>query len=91
MQDNKNNTDKVTVKIFNNEYPLKGVKNPEHIIQVAEDIDKRMRDFAEGTPYLAPDRIAVLVALELGDQLATVQKDYDELWKMVTEYKDEDK
>lgn len=80
-------TDKITVRIFNNEYPLKGVKNPEEILEIAKELDEKMESLKESNSYLPPDRIAVLVALEIYEKYYSLKKDYDELWNLITEYK----
>lgn len=88
--DKKNNA-RVTVEIFGIRYPLKGVNDVESIQKAAAIVDGKMRSLLKQNQYLPPDRIAMLTALDLADQLISLKKDYDEFWHILEEQKGTDK
>ncbi|WP_304067267.1 cell division protein ZapA [Megamonas hypermegale] len=88
--DGKNNN-RVTVEIFGIRYPLKGVNDVESIKTAAAMVDERMRSLLKQNQYLPPDRIAMLTALDLADQLISLKKDYDEFWHILEEQKGTDR
>ena len=88
--DKKNNT-RVTVEIFGIRYPHKGVNDVESIQKAAAIVDEKMRSLLKQNQYLPPDRIAMLTALDLADQLISLKKDYDEFWHILEEQKGTDK
>ncbi len=59
----------VTVRIFGNEYPLAGVKNPAYMEELARYVDTKMNDVAKGSALLSSGKIAVLAALNMADEL----------------------
>lgn len=64
----------MTVEIFGIRYPLKGVNDVESIKTAAAMVDERMRSLLKQNQYLPPDRIAMLTALDLADQLISLKK-----------------
>ena len=60
----------VTVSIFGSRYTLRTDGDPQALIALAEDVDGRMREAAAKGGAAGADRIAVLVALNLADDLA---------------------
>lgn len=89
MSDKVNN--KVTVEIFDVKYPLKGVNDVESIQAAAKMVDEKMRALLRQNQYLPPDRIAMLTALDLADQLISLKKDYDEFWNILEENRSDKK
>ena len=87
MDDKKNIINKVTVEIFDEEYVVKGDRNPEYIQMLAGYVDRRMRMVQHRNPNLAVGKIAILTALNLADELNKLQEDYDELIKALEEEK----
>ncbi|HPF44384.1 MAG TPA: cell division protein ZapA [Syntrophomonadaceae bacterium] len=83
----KNNINKVTVEIFNEEYTVKGTENPEYIQMLAAYVDRRMKMIQQRNPNLSNTKLAVLTALNLADELNKLQEDYDELVKALEEEK----
>ncbi len=59
----------VKVVIFGEEYPIRGFANREYILRVAEYVDKKMREIALKSKNRTPNKIAVLTALNLADEL----------------------
>ncbi|MDY0110586.1 MAG: cell division protein ZapA [Candidatus Krumholzibacteria bacterium] len=64
----------VTVSIFGREYTLRSDVDPEWVRVLAQQIDQRMRDAAAGGGPLGADRLAILVALNLADDLLKAQQ-----------------
>ncbi len=60
----------VTVSIFGSAYTLRSEADPDYLQSLADQIDTRMREAARGCGPIAADRLAVLVALNLADDLA---------------------
>jgi cell division protein ZapA (FtsZ GTPase activity inhibitor) len=60
--------DSVTVEIFGHEYKIKGDSDPEYMTQLAQYVDKKMREIAQGTP-VGSARIGILAALNIADEL----------------------
>jgi len=70
----------VKVTIFSEEYSIRGVADKEYILRVADYVDKKMREIALKSKNRAPNKIAVLTALNLaGELLDYKEKDDREL------------
>ncbi len=78
---------KVAVRIFDEEYIVKGNEQAEYMEMLAAYVDKRMRMISQRNKYLSATKVAVLTALNLADDLNKLQEDYDELVKMIEEDK----
>ncbi len=59
----------VTVKIFGEEYRIKGVKDPDYIKMLAVFLDKKMQEVASNTQLSSTNKIAILAALNVADEL----------------------
>jgi len=59
----------VTVSIYGNRYTLRSEADPDQLRELAADVDARMREAASAGGTMGADRIAVLVALNLVDEL----------------------
>lgn len=59
----------VRVNIFDQTYTLRSPKGEEHIRQIAEVVDERMRQISAHTTTFELSRIAVLAALNIADEL----------------------
>ncbi|MHB9094635.1 MAG: cell division protein ZapA [Eubacteriales bacterium] len=82
---------RATVEIFGEEYIMKGDTTPEYMKMLANYIDKKMKHIASRQPQLSVTKIAVLAALNIGDELSKLQEDYDTLVKMRGSEKKEEK
>lgn len=60
----------VTVSIFGSRYTLRTDGEPQRLIALAAEVDGLMREAAAAGGAAGADRIAVLVALNLADELA---------------------
>ncbi|HHW42113.1 MAG TPA: cell division protein ZapA [Syntrophomonadaceae bacterium] len=78
---------KVTVKIYGEEYTIKGFAGAEYIEGIAAYVDKKMRLIGNKNPHLSVSKVAVLAALNIADELNKLQEDYDSLVKLLEEEK----
>lgn len=59
----------VKVTIYGKEYEIKGTQDDEHIQMLADYVDSNMRNIAEKTQIIASERIAILTALNIADEM----------------------
>jgi cell division protein ZapA len=59
----------VKVTIYGKEYEIKGTQDDEHIQMLADYVDSNMRSIAEKTQIIASERIAILTALNIADEM----------------------
>lgn len=78
---------KVTVEILGIKYPLRYTKDSDiqDIQEAAKLVDEKMKIISKQNQYLPPDRIAVLTALYLAEQLISLKKDFNEFWNILEE------
>lgn len=79
---------KVRVDILGQEYVLKGTESPEYLEMLGKFIAKRMDQTYQNNPVYGPTKVAVLVSLQLADELNKLKEDYE---KMVEELRVLDK
>ena len=79
---------KVTVKIFGEEYPITGSGDPAHIARVAEFVDAMMREVARVSRSKAKDKVAILTALTLASELLEMRDQLKHLEDDQTSYVD---
>jgi len=60
----------VTVTIFGQSFTLRSEAAPEEVSELAAEVDARLREAAGAAGPAGVDRLAVLVALNLADDLA---------------------
>ncbi len=58
-----------TVQIFGQEYKIRGFEDKNYVEKVAGYVDGRMSELAEGSSSLSRERLAVLTALNIADEL----------------------
>lgn len=58
-----------TVQIFGQEYKIRGFEDRSYVEKVAGYVHEKMRELAEGSSSLPPERLAVLAALNIADEL----------------------
>jgi len=74
--DNKN---RATVKIYGEEYTMKGSGSPEYMTKLAEYVNDKMCLVGAANVRLGLNKIAVLTAVNLADELFKVQRQLQEL------------
>ncbi|MGB9594811.1 MAG: cell division protein ZapA [Candidatus Poribacteria bacterium] len=68
----------VKVTIYGKEYEIKGNQDEEYIHKLADYVDSIMHNIAEKTQILAFDRIAILTALNIADEMHRQRKLFEE-------------
>lgn len=68
----------IKVNIFDQLYSLRSPKGEEHIRQLAQLVDERMRQIAAHTTTFELSRIAVLAALNIADELTDLKAQGEE-------------
>lgn len=58
-----------TVQIFGQEYKIRGFEDRSYVEKVAAYVHEKMRELAESSSSLPPERLAVLAALNIADEL----------------------
>lgn len=78
---------KVTVEILGVKYPLRYSKDSDinDIQEAAKIVDENIRLMTKQNQYLPLDRVAVLTALQIAEQLIRLKKDYNEFWDILDE------
>jgi cell division protein ZapA len=59
----------VTVKIFGEEYRIRGDEDPERIQELARYVDEKIRAVREKMVSVHPVKVAVLASLNIADEL----------------------
>ncbi len=78
---------KVTVKIYGEDYVVKGYAKPGYIEGIAAYVDKKMNLIGQKNFHLTLSKVAVLAALNIADELYKLQEDYDSLVRLLEEEK----
>ena len=68
------------VSIFGHEYTVKAPTDSSYIKNIAEYVDTKMREVQEGMPNVqSTERIAILAAMNISDELFTNRKEKENL------------
>ena len=62
-------SDTITVQIGDRSYTLRAGDNPDYVRQVAQFVDRKMKDISTMAPSLQPTHLAVLTAINIADEL----------------------
>jgi len=65
------------VEIFGATYVIRGGQEPEYLTQLADEVDRRMRELASHTVTPDSGRLAILTALNLADELSRSRTNWD--------------
>ncbi|MGA2960899.1 MAG: cell division protein ZapA [Candidatus Korobacteraceae bacterium] len=68
--------DSIRVEIYDQSYNLRG-SDAEHIRELAQFVDSRMRAVSEHTATIDSLRVAVLAALNIADEYFSLKQKYD--------------
>jgi cell division protein ZapA len=60
---------RTSVEIFGRRFELRATEGGEHLEELARYVDRRMRELAEVSPQVDTAKLAVLVALNIADEL----------------------
>jgi cell division protein ZapA len=69
--------DTVQVTIFNQTYSLRSISGAEHVRGIAQMVDERMKQIASHITTHDVSRIAVLVALNIADEMENLKARYE--------------
>ena len=59
----------IRVEIYNQTYSIRSDGDSEHIMRLADFVDKRMREISSGTLTVDSLKVAILAALHIADEL----------------------
>ena len=74
---------RVEVEIYGEYYTLKGQESPEYMMLVAQQVNKKMAEIGQRNSRLALNKLAVLTAINLADELLKLQEQYNNLLQMM--------
>lgn len=63
-----------TVEIMGREYRIRGVADEEYIRSVARFVDEKMKEVSGETSVASHDRVAILAALNIADELFEIRQ-----------------
>ncbi|MCK4631653.1 MAG: cell division protein ZapA [candidate division Zixibacteria bacterium] len=69
---------KVVVRIYDEDYPITGAGDPKHISKIANLVDSRMKEIADGGRVKSRDKVAILAALSIASELVESRDALDE-------------
>ncbi|HHZ12716.1 MAG: cell division protein ZapA [Caldicoprobacterales bacterium] len=79
---------KVIVRIGGREYAVRGTESEEYIHKVAIYVDKKMEEISASQPPLSTSMLAILTALNLGDEVIKQRDKIQSLQKELSEAKE---
>ena len=71
------NRNKVSVRIYHQEYTMTGNESKEYMLKVANYVDEKMTHIAEKSRKLSTSMIAVLTALNIADEYLKMQSELE--------------
>jgi len=74
----------VRAKIYDREYQLRTVDDPDRLLYLCAALDKRMREIAASTGAVDTLKVAVLTAISLVDDLQRAREDLKKLDESVS-------
>jgi cell division protein ZapA len=74
-----NGKNRVQVRIYGEDYMMKSNAAPDYMKRVAHYVDEKMRQVSQGSNRLGLNKLAVLTAVNLADELFRVRKELREL------------
>jgi cell division protein ZapA len=75
----------ITVQIFGKDYPIASDQNREYVQKLAEYVDKKMTEIAEGGEALAWGKVAVQACLNIADDLMRTRNEKEQLIRTIEE------
>ena len=75
-------SNKVSVKIYGQEYVISGEKSREQIVKVAAYVDGRMHEIASAASSCSVTDLAVLSAVNIADESFDSKEEVEELKKL---------
>ncbi len=73
------------VQIFGQIFPIQGDLDAEYVQKLAAYVDEKMRAIAEMTPTVDTQKVAILAALAIADELHSLRKERGEREELLKE------
>jgi cell division protein ZapA len=70
---------KARIEILGQEYVLKGTEPPEYLEMIGRFVAHRTEQVTKNYPFYNPTKVAVLVSLQLADELHKLKEDYEKI------------
>ena len=70
---------RVNVKIYGEEYTMRGPTSPEYLSRIAYYVDEKMKQIGQSNNRLGINKVAVLTSINLADELFRVRKELQEM------------
>ncbi len=70
---------RVNVRIYGEEYTMKGSASPEYMKRLAQYVDEKMGQVSKANSRLGVNKIAVLTAINMADELFRVRQELHKL------------
>jgi cell division protein ZapA len=67
-------TKATTVEIMGREYRIRGADDEAYVREVARYVDEKVRAVTQGTSLAASDRVAILAAMNIADELFQLRR-----------------
>jgi cell division protein ZapA len=68
------NTKATTVEIMGREYRVRGAADEKYVQEVARYVDEKVREVSQGSSLPASDRVAILAAMNIADELFQLRR-----------------
>lgn len=68
----------VNVRIFGQEFTIKGEDSPEYVESLAQFVDKKMREVASASSVITSHKVAMLTAINIADELFRARKELED-------------
>ncbi|MBM7096514.1 cell division protein ZapA [Bacillus sp. H-16] len=65
------------VTIYGQQYTIVGQESPDHVKEVAGLVNDKMKEIKGKNPYLDTGKLAVLAALNIGDELVKLKEKHN--------------
>jgi len=75
----------IKVNIYGQEYPIRSDADATYVQQIAEYVDRKMKEVAEKVPARIHSQLAVLAALHIADELFKEREDKEKKLSEVEE------
>ena len=67
-------TTATTVEIMGREYRIRGAADEAYVREVARYVDNKLREVSQGTSLPTSDRVAILAAMNIADELFQLRR-----------------
>jgi cell division protein ZapA len=75
--------EKVTIKIRNREYAIRGSDDREQILKVAAYVDEKLKEIIDSTKELNDEKAAILTALDIAGDYFQLIKEKEDLLREI--------